>query len=103
MKQICQSALLISMLCITAGCSFIFGYTPDLQQGNFLDKESRAKVSVGMQRNMVVNRLGNPVLSSDLNHQQYSYVYLFKPERKAARLDKMIITFDKENKVIDIT
>ncbi|HXS02908.1 MAG TPA: outer membrane protein assembly factor BamE [Rhodanobacter sp.] len=65
--------LLIAMLTLSvAGCHI--AYTPDVQQGNLLDKKVVDQLKPGMTKHQVVVLLGTPSVSTPFDHSRWDYV-----------------------------
>jgi outer membrane protein assembly factor BamE len=57
------------------GCTYVKPYKVSIQQGNILDADKLAGLRVGMDKSEVESLLGAPILSNDLNHDRWDYVY----------------------------
>lgn len=72
----------------------------DIQQGNFLDTEDIARVSVGMTRIQVRALLGTPMVADPFVNERWDYVYYLKRGRtNQAIFRHFIVFFDSGDKV----
>ncbi|MGH8160112.1 MAG: outer membrane protein assembly factor BamE [Rhodanobacter sp.] len=55
-----------------AGCHFV--YTPDVQQGNLLDKKTVDQLKPGMTKRQVLVLMGTPSVSSPFDQSRWDYV-----------------------------
>lgn len=72
----------------------------DIQQGNFLDQEDVARVSVGMTRIQVRALLGTPMVADPFHDSRWDYVYYLKKGRwRKPEFRHFIVHFDAGDKV----
>ena len=65
--------LVVTMLALSvAGCHIV--YTPDVQQGNSLDKKTVDQLTPGMTKHQVLVLLGTPSVSTPFDHSRWDYV-----------------------------
>ena len=65
--------LVVTMLALSvAGCHIV--YTPDVQQGNSLDKKTVDQLTPGMTKHQVLVLLGTPSVSTPFEHSRWDYV-----------------------------
>ena len=53
-------------------------YRPDIQQGNELDDEMIASISLGMTQDEVADILGKPLITDPFNRNRWDYYYFLK-------------------------
>lgn len=83
--------------------SFIKVYQPDISQGNILEPEQVAEVTVGMSQAEVNQILGTPALQ-DIFHRnrRETYVFYDKRGKGAAFQHNLIILYNNEGRVAKI-
>jgi outer membrane protein assembly factor BamE len=75
-----QKRLILALLAssiLLSGC--IKPYTPSIQQGNIISQQDVAQLKLGMSQNDVQYLLGEPILQSTFNNNQWDYVYTYEP------------------------
>ena len=78
---------------IITGCStshFPWVYRIDVEQGNIIDEDKLAQVTIGMNRRQVKYLLGTPMLQDTFNQDRWDYYYSF--ETGKGRIDRELIT-----------
>jgi len=68
-------------------------YRPTVQQGNILTEKETRSIHVGMTRNEVISRLGQPVLKNIYYNDRLYYVYTVQPNRKSMKKRQLDIWF----------
>ena len=65
--------LVFALLAVSmAGCHFV--YTPDVQQGNLLDKTMVDQLKPGMSKHQVLLLMGTPSVSTPFDQSRWDYV-----------------------------
>jgi len=89
------ACLLVSGAAVT-GCV----HRIPIQQGNFLDAEDVARVSVGMTRVQVRALLGTPMIADPFHPERWDYVYYLNTKRfREPRRAHFVVYFDEQDKV----
>lgn len=100
-KTVIFSIVLGSLL--LTGCSYGIVYRPEINQGNYLTLEDMAKLELGMTKEQVVYLLGTPMLTSEFGDNNWYYVFRKRPTHGAIEQQKLILTFDQNNQLIDMS
>jgi outer membrane protein assembly factor BamE len=72
-----------------------------IQQGNLVDETQLQRVTVGMDRELVRNLIGTPVINSAFHEDRWDYVYTQGPAGNAITARRVTINF-ADNKVVSI-
>lgn len=72
-----------------------------IQQGNLLNEQQLARVEVGMNRDLVRNLIGTPVIDSPFKEDRWDYLYTKGPAGTSIKARKVSISF-KDNVVTNI-
>ena len=72
-----------------------------IQQGNLVNQTQLERVNVGMEREMVRNLIGTPVISTPFQNDRWDYVYTQGPAGRAIKAKRVSILF-VDNKVASI-
>lgn len=72
-----------------------------IQQGNLVNQDQLDRINVGMQREMVRNLIGTPVINTPFQTDRWDYVYTQGPAGNAIRAKRVSILF-VDNKVASI-
>ena len=72
-----------------------------IQQGNLVNQDQLERVNVGMERNMVRNLIGTPVINTPFQSDRWDYVYTQGPAGSAIKAKRVSILF-VDNKVASI-
>lgn len=91
--------LMLSLLTLTA-C--IHPYTPPVQQGNVITQAELSQLKIGMSKDEVQYLIGAPVLASDLDPDEWDYVYTFKPSYSAPMQTQKLTLIFKNGNLTDI-
>ncbi len=65
---------ILALTMMFSGCL----YRPDIQQGNELDDEMIASISLGMTKDEVADILGRPLITDPFNRDRWDYYYFLK-------------------------
>lgn len=88
-------ALLTLLLSIPllAAC-FITPHKMDVQQGNYLDQDTVAKLKPDMTRSQVRFLLGTPLLADPFHPDRWDYLYLVSKSGKLKTAKRLTLTFE---------
>ncbi|QWT22007.1 outer membrane protein assembly factor BamE [Bacillus sp. NP157] len=81
----------------TAGCGLV--YTPDVQQGNLLDKKNVDQLQPGMTKRQVLVLLGTPSVISPFDNDRWDYVSTFSHRGKPMVTRTLTLTFNNDTLV----
>ena len=90
--------LVFAMLALSiAGCHIV--YTPDVQQGNLLDKKMVDQLKPGMTKHQVLVLMGTPSVSSPFDHSRWDYVSTQSHRGGKIKVRTFTLTFNNDTLV----
>lgn len=99
----------IARRCATLCFLLVFGYSSSgcvyrlaIQQGNLVDEEKVAQVTLGMTRNQVRFLLGTPLVDDPFNRDRWDYLYYITPSRSDTVEKRWITLYFDNNSVVRI-
>jgi outer membrane protein assembly factor BamE len=88
-------ALLICVYLLLPGC-FLMPYRIDVQQGNFIERETIAKLKPGMTRAQVRFILGTPLIADPFNPNRWDYLYYNRPRGRIQDVRRLTLYFEDD-------
>jgi outer membrane protein assembly factor BamE len=90
--------LVFAMLALSiTGCHIV--YTPDVQQGNLLDKKMVDQLKPGMTKHQVLLLLGTPSVSTPFNQSRWDYVSTLSRRGGPLKVRNFTLTFNNDTLV----
>ncbi|MFC5582902.1 outer membrane protein assembly factor BamE [Rhodanobacter terrae] len=90
--------LVFAMLALSlAGCHIV--YTPDVQQGNLLDKKVVSQLKPGMTKHQVLVLMGTPSVSTPFDQSRWDYVSTFSHRGGPIKVRTFTLTFNNDTLV----
>lgn len=90
--------LVFAMLALSiAGCHFV--YTPDVQQGNLLDKKTVDQLKPGMTKRQVLVLMGTPSVSTPFDQSRWDYVSTMSHRGSKPKIRTFTLTFNNDTLV----
>ena len=94
------------LLCLLTACGGDPFWLPrahkiTIQQGNLVNQDQLERVTLGMERELVRNLIGTPVINSAFQNERWDYVYTQGPAGSAITAKRVSIFF-ADNKVASI-
>jgi outer membrane protein assembly factor BamE len=80
-----------------AGCHLV--YTPDVQQGNLLDKKNVDQLKPGMTKRQVLVLLGTPSVTTPFDQNRWDYVSTFSRRGAPMTVRTLSLTFNNDTLV----
>ena len=88
-------AITICACALLSGC-FLLPYRIDVQQGNYIERETVAKLKPGMTRAQVRFVLGTPLIADPFNPNRWDYLYYNRPGRRVKDVRRLTIYFEDD-------
>jgi outer membrane protein assembly factor BamE len=90
--------LVFAMLALSlAGCHLV--YTPDVQQGNLLDKKTVDQLKPGMTKHQVLVLMGTPSVSTPFDQSRWDYVSTESRRGGPIKIHTLTLTFNNDTLV----
>jgi len=90
--------LVLALLALSVtGCHIV--YTPDVQQGNLLDKTMVDQLKPGMTKHQVLVLMGTPSVSTPFDQSRWDYVSTQQHRGGAIKLRTFTLTFNNDTLV----
>jgi outer membrane protein assembly factor BamE len=90
--------LVFAMLALSiAGCHIV--YTPDVQQGNLLDKKTVDQLKPGMTKRQVLVLMGTPSVSTPFDQSRWDYVSTQSHRGGPIKVRTLTLTFNNDTLV----
>ena len=97
MHKLIRTLGLAMMATAIAGCGLV--YTPDVQQGNLLDKKNVDQLQPGMTKRQVLVLLGTPSVASPFDQDRWDYVSTFSHRGRPMVTRTLTLTFNNDTLV----
>ena len=92
------TVLVFALLAVSiAGCHIV--YTPDVQQGNLLDKTTVDQLKPGMTKHQVLLLMGTPSVSTPFDQSRWDYVSTLQHRGGDIALRTFTLTFNNDTLV----
>ena len=92
------TVLVFALLAVSiAGCHIV--YTPDVQQGNLLDKATVDQLKPGMTKHQVLLLMGTPSVSTPFDQSRWDYVSTLQHRGGSIALRTFTLTFNNDTLV----
>lgn len=90
--------LVFAMLALSlAGCHLV--YTPDVKQGNWLDKKTVDQLKPGMTKHQVLVLMGTPSVSTPFDQSRWDYVATESRRGGPIKIRTLTLTFNNDTLV----
>jgi outer membrane protein assembly factor BamE len=97
MHKLIRTLGLAMMATAIAGCGLF--YTPDVQQGNLLDKKNVDQLQPGLTKRQVLVLLGTPSVTSPFDQDRWDYVSTFSHRGGTMTKRTLTLTFNNDTLV----
>ena len=97
MHKLIRTLGLAMMATAIAGCGLV--YTPDVQQGNLLDKKNVDQLQPGLTKRQVLVLLGTPSVTSPFDQDRWDYVSTFSHRGQKMTKRTLTLTFNNDTLV----
>jgi len=85
--------------CLLLSACIFRPYQIDVQQGNYIDRETIAKLKPQMTRAQVRFLLGTPLIADPFNPNRWDYLYYHRPGRRIEDVRRLTIYFEEDRLV----
>ena len=97
MQKLITLMILAIVALSIAGCHIV--YTPDVQQGNLLDKKTVDQLKPGMTKRQVVLLMGTPSVSTPFDQNRWDYVSTQQHRGGQIKVRTFTLTFNNDTLV----
>lgn len=101
MQNLIKTVIFFFALVLVSGCSYLGVYKRDLPQGNLITEDMLAQIEPGMSREQVQYVMGNPLLETPFDDDQWDYVFLLDEAYGGVIYKRLTLTFDND-RLVDI-
>ncbi len=85
--------------CLVLSACIFRPYQIDVQQGNYIDRETIAKLKPQMTRAQVRFLLGTPLIADPFNPNRWDYLYYHRPGRRIEDVRRLTVYFQEDRLV----
>ncbi len=101
MQNLIKTVIFSFALVLVSGCSYFGVYKRDLPQGNLITEEMLTQLEPGMSRDQVQYVMGNPLLETPFDKDQWDYVFLLDEAYGGVIYKRLTLTFNND-RLVDI-
>jgi outer membrane protein assembly factor BamE len=93
MQKLIRTLGFIMLALSLASCGLV--YTPDVQQGNILDKKTIDQLQPGMTKRQVLVLMGSPSVNTPFDHDRWDYVST--QQHRGGKINQRVFTLSFNN------
>lgn len=101
-----RTMISLRLISLVIFCALSLGacsiYRVAVQQGNVVTSKELADLHPGMDASQVRTILGSPLLKDPWHPHQWTYSYSYKPAYSGTEVRKVIVLFNKDDKLIGV-